>query len=407
MRYTDIAIIGGGLAGSTAAAMLGRAGIPAVLIDPHVAYPPDLRCEKLGGVQLDLLRKTGLAGEVLRNTTHDGDVWISRFGYLVDIRPSDQYGILYDTLVNTIRGAIPSGVEIIHAKAVSISTSSERQRIVLSNDEVISARLIVLANGLNIGLRHLLGIERKIVSESHSNTIAFDLEPVGRAAFDFPALTYYPERSSDRMAYLTLFPVGSTMRANLAIYRKMDDPWLREFRRAPEAALLAMMPALKWMAGEFKVAGPIKIRPADLYVSEGHRQAGIVLVGDAFATSCPAAGTGTDKVFTDVERLCNVHIPNWLATDGMGVEKIEQFYDDPIKTACDAWSTDKAYQTRSLAMDNGLKWRAKRWARFLVRLSQGTLRRMRKTPRAGSSVRGTPIVPQSPASDAAGQRTVA
>ena len=35
MRYTDIAIIGGGLAGSTAAAMLGRAGISTVLIDPH------------------------------------------------------------------------------------------------------------------------------------------------------------------------------------------------------------------------------------------------------------------------------------------------------------------------------------------------------------------------------------
>ena len=34
MRYTDIAIIGGGLAGSTAAAMLGRAGIASVLIDP-------------------------------------------------------------------------------------------------------------------------------------------------------------------------------------------------------------------------------------------------------------------------------------------------------------------------------------------------------------------------------------
>ena len=35
MKYTDIAIIGGGLAGSTAAAMLGRAGIATVLIDPH------------------------------------------------------------------------------------------------------------------------------------------------------------------------------------------------------------------------------------------------------------------------------------------------------------------------------------------------------------------------------------
>ena len=53
MRYTDIAIIGGGLAGSTAAAMLGRAGISAVLIDPHPAYPPDFRVEKLSGARAD------------------------------------------------------------------------------------------------------------------------------------------------------------------------------------------------------------------------------------------------------------------------------------------------------------------------------------------------------------------
>lgn len=49
MRYTDIAIIGGGLAGSTAAAMLGRAGISAVLIDPHETYPADFRVEKPSG----------------------------------------------------------------------------------------------------------------------------------------------------------------------------------------------------------------------------------------------------------------------------------------------------------------------------------------------------------------------
>jgi 2-polyprenyl-6-methoxyphenol hydroxylase-like FAD-dependent oxidoreductase len=377
MRYTDIAIVGGGLAGSTAAAMLGRAGIAAILVDPHPVYPPDLRCEKLGGSQLDLLRKTGLAEAVLRASTHDGHVWISRFGYLVDKRPSDQYGILYDTLVNTIRGEIPSAVETIHAKAISVSTSRERQRVVLSDGEVISARLIVLTNGLNIGLRHLLGIERTIVSECHSITLAFDLEPVGRAAFGFPALTYYPERSTDRMAYLTLFPIGNAMRANLMVYRKMDDPWLRRFREAPEQTLRAMMPGLRRMAGDFKVAGPIKIRPADLYVTEGHRQAGVVLAGDAFATSCPAAGTGTDKVFTDVERLCNVHIPNWLASEGMEAEKIAAFYNDPAKTACDAWSTAKAYHLRSLTIDNGLPWRARRWARFLVRLAQGTLRRGR------------------------------
>jgi 2-polyprenyl-6-methoxyphenol hydroxylase-like FAD-dependent oxidoreductase len=49
MRHTDIAIVGGGLAGSTAAAMLARAGVRAILIDPHTSYPPDFRCEKLDG----------------------------------------------------------------------------------------------------------------------------------------------------------------------------------------------------------------------------------------------------------------------------------------------------------------------------------------------------------------------
>jgi 2-polyprenyl-6-methoxyphenol hydroxylase-like FAD-dependent oxidoreductase len=406
MRYTDIAIVGGGLAGSTAAAMLGRAGIAAILVDPHPVYPPDLRCEKLGGAQLELLRKTGLEEAVLRAATHDGHVWVARFGYLVDIRPSDQYGILYDTLVNTLRSEIPPAVETIHAKATSISTSRERQRLVLSDGEVISARLIVLANGLNIGLRHLIGIERKITSECHSVTLAFDVVPVGRPAFGFPALTYYPERSTDRMAYLTLFPIGNAMHANLMVYRRMDDPWLRQFREKPEATMRAMMPGLRWMTGDFAVLGPIKIRPADLYVTENHRQAGIVLIGDAFATSCPAAGTGTDKVFTDVERLCSVHIPNWLASDGMASEKIAAFYHDPVKTACDAWSTAKAYHLRSLTLDNGVAWRARRWARFLLRLGQGTLRRLREITGTRPAAQEKLAAPEKPTTDA-GRRRVA
>src|SRR6478735_5187018 len=79
MRYTDIAIIGGGLAGSTAAAMLGRAGVSALLVDPHPSYPPDFRVEKLsGGEQLERLRKTDLAEAVIRNATVADVNWIAR-----------------------------------------------------------------------------------------------------------------------------------------------------------------------------------------------------------------------------------------------------------------------------------------------------------------------------------------
>ena len=114
----------------------------------------------------------------------------------------------------------------------------------------------------------------------------------------------------------------------------------------------------------------------DICVSSGHRQPGVVLVGDAFETTCPVTGTGTDKVFTDVEGLCNIHIPAWLATDGMHIGKISAFYDDPVKTACDAWSAAKAFNFRSLTLEDGLYWRAQRWARFIVWLGEGFPRRI-------------------------------
>src|SRR5262245_30549848 len=84
IRYTDVAIIVVGLAGSTAAAMLGRAGIPTLMIDPHETYPFDFRAEKLSGdSQLARFERTGLADPVLRAATHDGENWIAQFGYLL------------------------------------------------------------------------------------------------------------------------------------------------------------------------------------------------------------------------------------------------------------------------------------------------------------------------------------
>lgn len=53
------------------------------------------------------------------------------------------------------------------------------------------------------------------------------MAPVGRSAFEFPALTYFSERAEERVAYVTLFPVGNRVRANLFVYREVDDPWLR------------------------------------------------------------------------------------------------------------------------------------------------------------------------------------
>jgi 2-polyprenyl-6-methoxyphenol hydroxylase-like FAD-dependent oxidoreductase len=386
MRHVDVAIAGGGLAGATAAAMLARAGLDVALVDPHPVYPVDFRAEKLAGAQVHLLRRTGLADAVLAAATAVDELWIARFGRVVERRRNDEYGILYDTLVNAVRAQIPPGA-FVPAKVAAISAGAERQTIVLANGEKIGARLVVLATGLNNGLRRMLGIGRVDLSPCHSISIGFDVVPAGRASFAFPALTYYPEQAAERIAYFTVFPVGNRARANLFVYREPRDPWLKRLREGPRETLFAAMPGLRKLMGDFAVVGDINVRPIDLYGVKGHCRPGVVLVGDAFATSCPAPGTGVTKVFTDVERLCNVHVPRWLATPGMGADKIAAFYDDPVKRACDADSAARAFYVRSLATDAGILWQARRWGKFIGQSGVGAARRVRGRLFAEASVR--------------------
>jgi 2-polyprenyl-6-methoxyphenol hydroxylase-like FAD-dependent oxidoreductase len=379
MRHVDVAIAGGGLAGATAAAMLGRAGLNVALVDPHPVYPFDFRSEKLAGPQVHLLRRTGLAEPVLAAATAMDELWIARFGRLVERRnvEGDQYGILYDVLVNAVRATIPARAALVAAKVMAVSTGADRQTMVLSNGEKIGARLVVLATGLNNGLRRVLGISRVELSACHSISVGFDVTPAAGGRFEFPSLTYYPERVAERISYLTLFPVGAAMRANLFLYRAARDPWLKRLREAPCDTLFAAMPGLRKLTGDFDVTGDIHIRPVDLTAVKGHRQPGVVLVGDAFATSCPAAGTGVNKVFTDVERLCNVHVPRWFATPGMDAEKIAAFYDDPVKQACDSDSMARAFYARSISIDPGILWQARRWGKFIGQSGIGAARHMR------------------------------
>src|SRR5262245_58530633 len=100
MRQADVTIVGGGLAGSLAAAVLCRAGHAVVLIDPHEVYPFDFRCEKFDTVQVRILKQTGLSDVVLPHTTPDRALWVARCGRVIEKRPGGQVGFFYDTMIN-------------------------------------------------------------------------------------------------------------------------------------------------------------------------------------------------------------------------------------------------------------------------------------------------------------------
>ncbi|MDA9449909.1 MULTISPECIES: FAD-dependent oxidoreductase [Bradyrhizobium] len=363
----DIAIVGGGLAGSLAAAVLARAGHRIVLIDKRAVYPDEFRVEKIGGHQLAMLRKLGFLDALENVACRYDQVRNIREGKVVDVSVGQAYGFPYADLVAMARGRIPEPSDLIVDEVTAISCSDDVQHLELASGRRVTARLVVLATGMAAALGYKLGIKRQILAERHSVSFGFTIARRDGAPFDFEALTCYGERTADGIDYLSLFPVRAGMRANLFMFRDPTDPIMRELRREPEATVLRLLPGLRPYLGDFRVTDRVQNWVMDLTVVEGHLQPGIVLIGDAFQTNCPAAGTGVARLLVDVDRLCTEYAPKWLATPGMDQEKITQFYSDRDKIAADQQSLKMARFRQALTSRNDIGWDVRRRLHFLRR----------------------------------------
>ncbi|TXN23135.1 FAD-dependent monooxygenase [Methylobacterium sp. WL9] len=356
----DVAVLGAGIAGIAAASALARQGRRVALIAQHDRHPPEFRAEKLGEPQMRLLDRMGLGDVARKATTPFDGVWLHRFGRIVDRNAKREYGCDYARLIDALRGALPDSVERVVGRTDTIATGPDIQSVTLLDGRVVRARLLVVATGLGEGVRRQLGLRREMISPSHTLAAGFTLTRPP-AAFPFPSLVWTGEHFGDRVSYLTLFPVGDTVRANLYVYRAQSDAWTQDFRLSPEAMLRRMMPRLEETFGEIRVDGKVVTRPIDLYRVQDHAgRDGFVVVGDAFATTCPITGTGIDKALTDVDRLCHVHVPAWLETPGMAADKLAGFYADPVKQVRDRSALRISLDARSIKIETSLLWKLKR-----------------------------------------------
>ncbi|WP_428485507.1 FAD-dependent oxidoreductase [Rhodopila sp.] len=355
-HVADIVIIGAGISGTLAATVLARGGYRVTIVDRYKEYPTDFRAEHLDGTQIDQFARLGLLDDLTAGLYRGETVACGRRGRLIEIGKTINFGLRYDQMVNIARRLMPTTVTSVIGRVVDVVTSDTIQQVRLADGHVLRGRLLIVAAGLGYALCRRLGITRKMVREAHSLTFGFSITPKDRAAFEHSYVVYQGEKVADRIDYLALFRLGDQTRANLFTFRDYRDPWTTAFRADPARCLKAALPGLTKLIGDFDVSGKVEVRAMDLYMSEGHVRDGVVLIGDAFQTACPAAGTGITKILTDIERLCLVHIPEWLRTDGIGQAKIAAFYNDPIKRACDAKSAHDAEYRRSVTIEPGLKW---------------------------------------------------
>lgn len=340
-NLTDVIIAGGGFAGSLLALTLARQGHSVEVADLHRVYPPDFRCEKLGLDQAGLLAEMGALEPIARRAGLPGAT------------PAEvaRRGISYPDMVNGLRDAWPKTVRFREARVTGVQTSDDWQVAELSTGERLFGRLVVLATGRNERLRRSIGVERRTLRERHSLCIGFTLQ-AGEGRPPLPSLVAQG-RVRDRVAFASLFPMNGATRVNLFCYQDADSDLARSFRRDPLAALKAAFPRLaRKLEGARAVSAP-EFGVIDLYRTEPHAGPGVVLIGDAFGSSCPATAMGLTRVLTDVRQLGLVHAPAWLKTPGMPAGKIAAFYADPLKRAVDRRSHRRAELSRFRATARG------------------------------------------------------
>jgi 2-polyprenyl-6-methoxyphenol hydroxylase-like FAD-dependent oxidoreductase len=359
----DAIVIGAGAAGAAAATVLARSGLRVALADRQRVTAPCFKAEKVEPDQAGLLRELGLFEGVRPVLTPIPTVATAHRGRVLQLVHIEQYGVNYWELADALRAQVPNSVELHIGWVSAVEVGPEYQQVRLADGSSLQGRLVLLAGGISPGLVQRLGIARREIRSPHSLAFGFDLV-TERWPPAFASLTYYSEDVSTRVDYLTLFPIGSRCRANFFTYYGPDEARVRELSRDPSAELERLLPRLRSILGRVRVESKVEKQVIDLYTVDGPVSDGIVLVGDAHQSVCPATGTGLSKVLTDVKVVCD-HIPVWLRTPGMSRAKLASYYDDPRKRRTDAKSLEWAEHRRGFSTGTSLRWRVHRARTYL------------------------------------------
>ena len=306
----DVIIIGGGMVGATIAAGLGKAGIRCALVEKH---PPDLN----PGDDISL-RVSAITLASQRILTHVGawpmiehmraqpftemQVWDQEgFGNIhfdcADVgEPIMGHIIENNIIVAGLWKTLPTcaGVTTFCPASVEhMERDNDRMRVTLSNSVVLSADLLIGAEGANSIVREFAGIELKVSDYQQSAVVA----------------NIRPERWHRDTAWQRFTPTGPI--AFLPITDELCSiVWTNDTARAEEVMALDETEFCKQLYAAFdgrlgmlelvseRAAFPLIKRHAVDYV-----QPGLALAGDAAHTVHPLAGQGVNLGLADAAVL--------------------------------------------------------------------------------------------------------
>ncbi|MGB3305872.1 MAG: NAD(P)/FAD-dependent oxidoreductase [Thermomicrobiales bacterium] len=308
-RIVDVAILGGGVAGSALALTLARDGFDVALVEREATFRDRIRGESIHPWGVRELTNLGLrdvvidraGGQELPRWTRYRDGQESESFAWAELFPgspgeiSVRHPRLQQALLDTAREA---GVDVYRPATAEPRRANGRIGLTITTDRDsfdVTCRLLVGADGQRSALRTWIGGtgRRDPIHHAIGGAIVsgIDLAP------DSAHQAYFDE------GFVMIFPqVGGTNR----LYYICPTEVAEAQQRAPQpetimASVASVLPP--GAIGEWTSAGPAGFFPNAEIVADRIHAESVVLIGDAAGSNDPSQGHGLSLVFRDIREL--------------------------------------------------------------------------------------------------------
>lgn len=334
----DVAVVGGGLAGSGLAGVLARAGLGVAVIEREAQYRDRVRGEFTWPWGVSEAKRAGLEEPLLRagrielpelhiyeNRGLSSVELLNGFSMMSFFHPHLQEALL--------TWAQEQGATVFRpAKAVDIDWTPRPKVTILSDDgaKTLRTRLVVGADGRQSAVRRWVGAETLVDPEHHrfGGTVVRGLEGSWRVLSDAstPGLGFFWFNQSDETARMYLrMPLDKLRESRV-------DRGFAEFARA----VTQIMP--EGVLDKAEAAGPVAFFPNSNIWASKIAGRDVVLIGDAAGCADPSWGRGTSLVFRDVRELSELLLAedDWTEAIQEFGQRRAQYYS--VIRAYDRWT---------------------------------------------------------------------
>ncbi len=331
----DVAIIGAGMVGATLASLLSRSGFSVALVEAVEPQAFDdqaevgLRVSAISPGSSAVLEQAGawkLISEqrvrpYRRMQVEDG-VELDPLLFDAPVFNLESLGTIVENalLQWSVWKVVSTGglVELCCPDHLeSIETLGEYNRVLLNSGKVISARLVVGADGAASRVRKTMGVHQDHYAYNQHGLVAV----VGKQKPN-PGVAWQRFMTGGPLAFLPLVDGRSSI-----VWTRPSAEAKRLLALDTEAFISELDTASSGWLGRVESCGPRAVFPLSMRLSECYASQRTVLMGDAAHVVHPLAGQGVNLGFADAAALTESLVSVRLAGGDIGSASVLHRYD--------------------------------------------------------------------------------